>query len=143
MNGVVPLAAMPMTTSFGADLGVRHGLRAGLGSLSSAPSELRTSASSPPAMANTTRSAGQSIGRRQLGAVLHADPPGRAGAGIDDPSAALQRRHRVLDRSGDRAKRAAHGGGRRKLPLIHGRDHLGRGPGIELDVARADLLRCA
>ena len=79
-------------------------------------------------------------GRRQLASVLHADAPGGARPGIDQPAAALQRRHRIVDRRGDGLERAAHGSGRRELALVHGLDHLGGGPRIEIDIARADVL---
>ena len=79
-------------------------------------------------------------GRRQFAAVLHADPPRRAGPDIDDAAALLQRRQRVLDRGGDGRERRAHASGGLDLRLVHGVEHFRSRQGIEVGVARVDAL---
>ena len=123
----------------GANRGVCHGLCAGLlvvfGSLSTANESVKS------ARHGKHDTVGRPIERRrQLATVLHADAPRRAGPGVDDPAAALQRRHGVLDGGRDRGKRTPHRSGRCKLLLEHRCNHLGRRPGIEFNVARIDLL---
>ena len=139
VKGVVPLAATPMTTSLAPIFASDHGLRAGglvvLGSFGAA--DQRVEASRHGKHKTILRPV---ISWRQLCAVLHADASGRAGSGVDDPAAALQRGHCILDSCGDRAKRGTNRAGGLKLGLIHGRDHLTRRPGIEFDVAWVDLL---
>src|SRR5262249_49448379 len=80
------------------------------------------------------------IGWRQFTSVLHADAPGGAGTDVDDASSPLDCGHRVFDGDRDRAKRFTYRSGGRKLPLVHGRNHLGHGPGIEVGIAGVDLL---
>ena len=76
-------------------------------------------------------------GRHQLGAVLHREPPRRAGAGINEAPAAAQP---LLDgQSGafERRARGVHGGDRGELPFEHRVEDVRRAPQIDRRIARA------
>ncbi len=80
------------------------------------------------------------VGRRQLGSVLHADAARGASADINDAPATAQGRHGVVYGSGDGIERPAHCGCCRQLALVHRRNDLAGGPGVEIQVSRAELL---
>ena len=103
--GVVPLAAMPTTTSFGPTR------RASI-----SPSPAFTSSSAPSIDLHQRRqSAGDDAdhhlrrraeGRRALGRVEHAEPAAGARADVEQPAAGAERRLDQVDRAGDLLPRA-------------------------------------
>ena len=93
-NGVVPLAAMPTTTSLGPTRRASISPSPALTS-SSAPSIERTSAGQPAGDDPHDHLRRRAEGRRALGGVEHAEPAAGAGADVEQPAAGAERR---LDR---------------------------------------------
>jgi hypothetical protein len=72
-----------------------------------------------------------SEGRQKLCAVLHREPPRRAGTGVDEtaavPQPRLERQRSAFESRAGRVDR----GHRRELPFDHGIEHLGRFPPVD------------
>ena len=114
-NGVVPLAAMPITTSL---LLTRRASISPMPALtsSSAPSIDFTSAGSPPAMMPDHHLGRRAERRRTLRGVEHAEPAAGAGADVEQAAAGAERRLHQVDRPGDLLARAGDRAGNASRP---------------------------
>ncbi len=79
-------------------------------------------------------------GRHQLGAVLHGQPPRRAGPGIDEASAITDPRLHGGGGALERATGRAHRPDRRELPLDQGVQNVAFRPQIEAGVTGANAF---
>src|SRR5712671_2892084 len=79
--------------------------------------------------------------RAKLGAILNSDATGSAGTDVNQATAALEGRHRVVDGGIYRRKGRFYGCTRGELPVIHRRDHVAGGPRIQIDEPRTYVLR--
>ena len=109
-NGVVPLAAMPTTTSLAPTWRASISPRPALTS-SSAPSIDLISAGQSAGDDAHHHLGRRAEGRRALGGVEHAEPAAGAGADVEQPAARAERSLDQVDGAGDVRARAGDRGG--------------------------------
>ena len=129
-NGVVPLAAMPTTTSLGptrrASISPMPGVHVVLGALDRL--DQRRQPAGDDADDHLRRRAER---RRALGGVEHAEPAAGAGADVEQPAARAERRLDQIDGAGDLLPRRGHRRGNAGVLGADEIDDLERGGGID------------
>src|SRR6478672_386838 len=80
------------------------------------------------------------VGRTKLCPVLNGDTSGGPGTYVNQPTTVPEGRRGIIYRGIYRRQGRPDGRTRDELPVIHGRNHVVRGPGIQVDKPRIYLL---